>query len=67
MASTHEIVKDMRLVIQSILLIAFYVMSAFYLYQKKKGRARWEVLYIATVAGVTNTVGLAVGHIEPLR
>ena len=65
--SSYEIVKDIRLVIQTILLISFYVMSAFYIYQKKKQRARWEVLYIAIVAGMTNTVALAAGHIEPLR
>jgi hypothetical protein len=65
--STYAIVKDIRLVIQTILLIAFYVMSAFYIYQKKKSRARWEVLYIAVVAGLTNTIGLAAGHMEPLR
>lgn len=65
--SAYEIVKDIRLVIQTILLLAFYVMTGFYLYQKKKKRARWEVLYIATVAGVANTIGLAAGHLEPLR
>ena len=67
MGSVEDALKDIRLVIQTVLLISFYVMAAFYIYQKKKKRCRWEVLYIATTAGLANTIGLAAGHMEPLR
>lgn len=66
MGSVEDALKDIRLVIQTVLLISFYVMAAFYIYQKKKKRCRWEVLYIATTAGLANTIGLAAGHMEPL-
>mmetsp|Transcript_28700 Transcript_28700/g.70748 ORF Transcript_28700/g.70748 Transcript_28700/m.70748 type:complete len:420 (-) Transcript_28700:434-1693(-) len=64
--SASAFLSDVRLVIQSMLLIAFYGMSVFYAYQKKKKRCRWEPLYIAAVGGFVNTLTLIAGEMEPL-
>lgn len=62
-----DTIKSIRLVVQVILLMTFYFMTFFYVYQRKRKRARWEVLYIAFTAGMANTLGLAAGDEKPLR
>ena len=62
-----EFLKDVRLIVQTLLLLSFYAATAFYAYQKKKKRCKWEPLYIAAVGGFVNTLSFIAGDIEPLR